>query len=223
MCPPGSTYSGTDGTCSECPAGKFCPLAIGGYRADGIDCVDGTYSKAGQTECTLCPAGFSCADKITPVACNDGEYQIGGNKDCSVCPKDHECPFKKNIAPCPIFHYSNEGEGNCLPCEDGKDCRDIRNTTDPVSCLAGFYSRAIDFMCVSCPRGHYCPLATPEPIICDGGSYADEEQATCTPCPSEYYSKPGSAYCTPVPPGFKINAAGDDIEPCAHKTYSYWG
>ena len=26
-----------------------------------------------------------------------------------------------------------------------------------------------------------------------------------------------------MPPGFKINSAGDDIEVCAHKTYSQWG
>ena len=185
----------------------------------------------------LCPPGKSCADKITPIDCNDGEYQIGGNIACSSCPEDHECPKKVNIAPCPIYFYSKDGEGFCQPCPDGRDCRNNRNTTYPTpqditTCNAGFYSRAIDFMCVSCPRGHYCPtqldadgvtVGASEPIICAGGTYADEEQASCTTCPSEYYSKPGSAYCTPVPPGFKINSANTDIEACGHKLYSYWG
>ena len=127
----------------------------------------------------LCPPGFSCDDKITPVACATGEgtyeYQIGGNKECTLCPKDHECPYQKNIAPCPIYFYSQEGYGYCEPCPDGNDCRDIHNTTDPVSCGAGFYARPIDFMCVSCPRGHYCGAGVAEPTICAGGTYADEE------------------------------------------------
>ena len=173
LCPPGSYYTAATG-CNECEAGKFCPLAIAGHRAAGIDCPEGTWSQAGATECSLCKPGMECSDPANPQPCNDGEYQIGGNRDCSPCPKNHECPFGETIAPCPLFFYADEGEGYCKACPDGKDCRDHRPGVDPVDCVGGFYSRPLDFMCVPCPRGHYCPAGTNEPIKCTGGKYADE-------------------------------------------------
>merc|ERR1719232_75018 len=168
---------------------------------------------------------------------------------CTSCPVNHECPLGQTIAPCPLFFYSNDGESYCQPCPDGKDCRESRqpNTSSgaawstaltetyaesvaaiiaPVSCVGGFYSRALDFMCVPCPRGHSCAAGAAEPVQCLGGQYADEGQETCSTCPTEYYSKAGSAYCTPVPPGFRIKDDGlttEDIEVCPHKTYSEWG
>jgi len=45
--------------CVNCELGKFCPPDIGGYREEGIVCVDGTYSAArGATECKPCPPGY---------------------------------------------------------------------------------------------------------------------------------------------------------------------
>lgn len=50
------TYTSSTGqtSCSICTAGNYCPL-----RAQGeIVCLNGTYSKAGSTVCTECPAGY---------------------------------------------------------------------------------------------------------------------------------------------------------------------
>lgn len=77
---------------------------------------------------------------------------------------------------------------------------------------------------MACPKGHYCQnSATTEPTKCAGGTYSNEGAATCDTCPAEYYSLEGSEYCSPVPPGYKINAANDNIEVCPHTTYSRWG
>ena len=48
-------------------------------------------------------------------------------------------------------------------------------------------------------------------------------QHTCATCPADYYAEEGNAYCTPVPPGFRINDANDGLTVCLHKTYSDWG
>ena len=173
ICPPGSYYDAVNG-CSQCQAGQFCPLAIGGHRTAGdtdLDCPDGTYSLAGAIECSLCKPGTKCPSKGAPgTACDPGTYQVGGSPTCTQCPKNHECSIDgSTIAPCPLFFYAEAGDGYCKPCPDGKDCRDIRSTVDPVDCIGGFYSRPLDFMCVPCPRGHSCAAGAAEPAICLGG------------------------------------------------------
>lgn len=78
--------------------------------------------------------------------------------------------------------------------------------------------------CTACPKGHYCPnQSTTLPVKCIGGTYANEGEITCEVCPEQYYSLEGQEYCSPVPPGYRINDANDGITVCLHKTYSQWG
>ena len=67
VCPPGHYYTHTGG-CTKCPAGKFCPIAIGGHRDvasvnANLVCPDGTWSAAGAIECRLVSPGYSSASK----------------------------------------------------------------------------------------------------------------------------------------------------------------
>lgn len=56
------TYSSSTGqrSCSICSAGKYCPLRA----QQEIECTNGTYSKAGSTVCTECPAGYKYVDYL---------------------------------------------------------------------------------------------------------------------------------------------------------------
>ena len=104
---------------------------------------------------------------------------------------------------------------------------DMANTANAyVDCGVGYYSRPLDFMCKPCPKGHYCDSTnTAVPTKCAGGTWADMgmDSSSCNACPSDYYSLEGSEYCSPVPPGYKINSGNDGIEICPHTTYSRWG
>lgn len=232
ICPPGHYYT-HDAGCTKCPAGKFCPLAIGGHRDvaevnASLECPDGTWSSAGATECRLVRPGYSSAGKTSESQCGTGKYNVGGNIACIDCPKNHECPFKgETITRCPLYFYAELADGECKPCPDGKDCQDwSEQGADPVDCLAGYYSRPLDFMCVPCPAGHSCAAGSSVPTKCIGGTYADEGQGSCTACPDEFYAKEGSVYCSPVPPGYHIvnkDTVNEDIAVCPHKTFSQWG
>lgn len=124
MCQPGSYYTG-DGTCKECPVGKFCPIAIPGYRetADIVACPDGTYAPKGSFECMICKPGHNCGEiadsGTTGGLCPDGTFSLGGAETCLNCPKNYECPSGETINRCPIFFYSLDGERECKPCPNG--------------------------------------------------------------------------------------------------------
>ena len=129
-CKPGSTYTG-DGTCEDCPAGEFCPIAVSGYRSSGTTCPDGTYAPEGSFDCEMSRPGYPVeADKsgmqVSP--CAAGSYQLGGDKDCRSCPDNHECPWGETVVRCPIYFYSSfsiNGHNDCVPCPDGSDCQDF--------------------------------------------------------------------------------------------------
>ena len=65
--------------CRQCEPGHYC---VGGTKTSMVACAPGTYSQFGASSCTLCPAGFACADPaVAPVPC--GPQQGGSGYECT--------------------------------------------------------------------------------------------------------------------------------------------
>ena len=71
-CDPGTYSSGSQTSCTSCPAGSACPSTT---QAVVDTCDAGTYSTGNQASCTPCPAGFACpnTDDNTMNACAAGK------------------------------------------------------------------------------------------------------------------------------------------------------
>ena len=92
------TPSPTNCFLDACPAGFSC------NGKNWTECLPGTYSGLGATECqscqtgrytsvggsancTKCPAGHACRDPSSePQVCPPGSYSLGNQKNCSACP-----------------------------------------------------------------------------------------------------------------------------------------
>lgn len=74
-----------DGT--ECPSGRTCPPGTYSlYGQSCNECISGLYSsQAGSSQCTICPAGYYCDDKITPKLCPAGTFSPSSSTKCTDC------------------------------------------------------------------------------------------------------------------------------------------
>jgi hypothetical protein len=69
-------------TCFDCPEGFYCDSTTYDWPQP---CAAGTYSDAGQYECTACPAGMDCIGqkKSTLTTCADGMYSMVSDAYCT--------------------------------------------------------------------------------------------------------------------------------------------
>mmetsp|Transcript_62220 Transcript_62220/g.85948 ORF Transcript_62220/g.85948 Transcript_62220/m.85948 type:complete len:436 (+) Transcript_62220:1063-2370(+) len=212
-------FTKEDGTCVDCSAGYFCPTSHGGYAtANGIMECDPSdkeilWSEAAAVDCKIVPLGSSwdSGASATAVCTNLNTYSDGKHR-CEPCPSNHECAFGKTMAHCPAFFYAPDTTGDCKFCPDGQDCRQI--STSPVDCGKGYYSQALDYVCLPCPKGYYCPdTNNAVPVICAphtfSGFYAED---SCTACPTGFYAPAGSDACTPTPRGYMRNASATSAD-----------
>ena len=202
-CPAGSTAS----VAGSCPAGKYC--APGAAPAS---CAPGTYSLAGASACTNCPAGtFGATSGLATAACSGpcaaGTYSPAGQTACIPCSAGAGCPVgstANTAGSCPIGSYCPAGTAP-TPCPGGS-----------YGSTAGLASSACTGLCSAgascppgstansantCPIGSYCPAGT-APTPCPGGSYGSTmglSSAACTGLCS------AGASC---PPGSTANLAG---------------
>ena len=97
-CPAG--FICISGAASPCPAGSFCP-----YATNASLCSSGSFSNAGASTCTLCPAGtFTSAT---------------GSTSCQQCPGGHYCPAGTSSwarLNCGRGNYCPDGSGSPTPC-----------------------------------------------------------------------------------------------------------
>ena len=63
------------------------------FSSSPSPCSAGTYSLAGSTSCTACPAGYRCPNaSANPEACSAGTYSLGSQTSCTECPAGQACP-----------------------------------------------------------------------------------------------------------------------------------
>ena len=211
-CAPGSYYHLDNSTCYLCPEGFAC---------DGSDtqvqCGGGYYALGGFTNCTICPAGSSCASITSaPVACASGEYSPEGDPICHGCNAGYYCPAPHlPTTACPDGSWSAANSTVCNLCAAGHSC----TTTTETPCPANRTSFEGSGACSVCPDGHVCPVADQPPVPCPLGTYVIHITGaeSCEECPAGYYcpraddtplecpvgttSEPGASACTTCPAG----------------------
>jgi hypothetical protein len=158
-------YLNSASQCVPCtgPAGTYCPAlseinsvpCLAGSSCAGgsnrpISCRRGTYSAAGASVCTLCPAGSSTAQAGT----------VFTNSAAETCTQ------------CPVGRY--EKDNLCFSCtvdttSPGSYCpagTTLTAGTAGIQCPEGSYCRGDSRNAVLCPAGSRCPAGSSAPEIC---------------------------------------------------------
>uniref|UniRef100_K3WJP5 Tyrosine-protein kinase ephrin type A/B receptor-like domain-containing protein n=1 Tax=Globisporangium ultimum (strain ATCC 200006 / CBS 805.95 / DAOM BR144) TaxID=431595 RepID=K3WJP5_GLOUD len=237
-CPSGTYTSKTwlfeSSQCDDCPPGYYCPAG----SVEPIPCKPGSYTSLNSTQvvgpglawpaCITCPAGHFCAEaSIAPDPCGKGKFSSAGAKSCSVCEAGYFCNSKTTSLmnmKADTMSWLTPGSlyGKCYNgtyCPPGSDSEPALETD-------------------ACPKGYYCPIATPAPVICPAGTYSNftgqDSLDDCIPTPAGYFSLEGSLQPTvrsssktqiPCPSRYYINRTGgrseeDFPEPCPIGTFS---
>ena len=176
---PGGYVVNVNGKCMQCPPGKQslnnkCVNADAGYFSSlGVEvaCPAGTWSAAGATQCSLCPAGTSSS--------------VIGATSSSSC------------NPCPAGTWSNAGAARCIPCISGTWSTTIGRTTACTntcrSCPTTQYASSSctawqDTVCTACSQPdiyHYVSF------MC--GPTTDTQFSAQPTCSTNYYLQTASS------------------------------
>ena len=165
-CPAGKYFSSSSNTCLNCSAGYYCPKgSTSGYANP---CPAGTFSKAGQAECTPCPEGtYSSSGSPTCQACAGTTNKEKGATSCNI--------------ECGAGFILNTNYGRCESCEKGYSCSEGSTSKYQNRCPAGTYSLGGASECVPCPKGTYqYSSGASYCIACDGVTNKETGATSCT-------------------------------------------
>lgn len=122
----------------------------------------------------------------------------------NVSGSDCYCPAQSIGGQCKVGSYCPEGSSSPLPCTGGYYCDSDGQANVTGECLAGYYCNGSatipnpvnETFGDICPKGHYCPVASPYPIACAEGTFSDwfgnHNISSCLPCTAgKYCSGPG--------------------------------
>ena len=227
--------SSTDSECGECPAGAasfggsttcigcvypgeysagrgntVCSIAGAGTvpnwnRTGNENCLAGTHSIGGQSECTpcdstkfsfdgavgcssctVCGAGKYIKSNCTSSSdseCDDcpiGKSSIGGSTSCDACSSGFVAPTK--------------GMTTCSYCGPGKYTNTTTNSCS--SCLPSTYSPGGKSRCDSCAVNQFTDEEGASNCkFCNAGMVPSPDQKSCDSCDSGYYSNIGDIDC----------------------------
>ena len=159
-CYPDWDGSSRDSTCYPCQAGYFSASELN-YGCQY--CMEGSYSDAGATSCTLCSPGFYQSMIIMPYCfqCDIGTYQPSyGATDCIPCQACAGGSYQTGEC-----GGDTSGCSQCSLCGPGTSITGGCSPTDTVDaictpCGVGEYSNeAHNFACSPCDIGTYQPAA----------------------------------------------------------------
>ncbi|XP_023933458.1 uncharacterized protein LOC106181652, partial [Lingula anatina] len=173
-CDPGYYCNGGEPwTSGPCPRGYYCPE--GTEYPTQYGCPNGTYNDVeglyNETQCKTCHQGTYC------------EFAVS---DVTVCPRGTFMPWGTNLTSGEVVLDYFIGAGipaqrqfSCVDCVGGYYC--LENTTTPIPCGTGFYSKPGQFECTVCQIGHYC----------DNETTSETMMLTEKRCPAGRYCLPG--------------------------------
>lgn len=208
-CPPGyyGWPYGENEPCTGCPVGKRRFYPGGEWSDDCGDCYGGQYQDSpGQTECSLCPAGFHTRCLYTG-ATNEG---CKGQEACLACASGR---YMDEIGK-QIYH--------CKACDSGEVANG--DQTGCISCSNGKYMKS--GACHSCGIGKSAPDSSGSTIwpndgpcvTCPSGKYQDLAGATeynaCKSCGEGKFASAANTYCANCPAGYSQSKAENDAWSC---------
>ena len=217
-------YELADGTCEQCPQGKFCPGSYAGYvslndsgdalTGTAVDCpADSSTAQSGVTTSAacVCDAGYtevtgsSTSRRLLVVsceACQPGTYKVDvGNEVCLPCP-DHSSSPAASITVTACFcaaGYTGPDGGECTMCAPGS-----------YKAFSG------SSPCTLCPSNASSPSASTDALhcLCNAG-YTNPDADECAACaPGFYKSTAGSSPCTPCAAHTSSPSASSDESHC---------
>ncbi|GFH60968.1 hypothetical protein CTEN210_17444 [Chaetoceros tenuissimus] len=230
---------------APCFPGHYCPPGssqpepnpVGTYSEEGaivpILCPPNTYApNIGSSECSPCPAGYSCREYGTsiPSICNQGSYRGAADSvACKPCPPATYLPYK-----------GASDISECLPVLSGRVSvkKGVQNLTKTTTCDGSYICslgtqgfNQYDHKCASghfcdletspldefnnlCERGYHCKRGTSEKLkkqeICLNGEFCPDGSSISSAkqnlCPRQSSSKPGS--------GFLLNCSIQKVDIC---------
>ena len=169
-------------------------------------CKDGYYKGAplnsNANECTICPRGSSCSDRLTQIKCGaDSEYQPQeGQEFCQICPTN--------------------GNYTAIVYWQGRQI-----SVASCTCKPGFYVKygepdsANKYGCENCPPGSFCPGGDPmtsstTQLLCRGPTaYSTGNAAACSECDAGLTSN-GTACRKLCDPGWYVDDTSNKCQPC---------
>jgi hypothetical protein len=199
-----SDYGAT--TCTDCPAGSYCPSP----EYAPIKCAYGLFSPIKSIYCSPCEDGKICLL---------GEVTASPALAANTCTDGFVCNSENLVA----------GTHTKIPCPPGyrsKASADHKSFLAACEiCPAGIYCYAGTVINggTACPKGHYCPVGThyatqyPCPISTYNNAISKTLPADCLDCPSgSLCATPGTTDNTKFlcPPGHSCtvtNGQGDWI------------
>ena len=177
-------------------------------------CAYGSYSSAGASGCTACPAGRTTSDTgatSCDITCSNSANvstwktpQWTSNNVSNLCKIDScvACTKGTGVASCSASIVNNActytatcATGYKNPTCNGSSCS---CELDSVTCSAGQYLPAGATSCATCPKGHKCPSGTyvfntssdQGKTACSGSTeYQDATGQTSCKTPSDGYYK----------------------------------
>ena len=231
-----------DAKCSKCDAGKYAGSDGSGtdnYKLGKCDdCPTNTYSAAGATECSTCPARH-VADTTGDVPCERCETgQVVKNNVCTAVavgkyqkPADDtefECGDDSMTTKNFIFN-SGTGSDGCKKCaqydpdSDGTEYWQAATGAGASATKCALIPagkerfNANNNSLVLCSAGEYSAEGDADCQSCSAGTFSAAGAGECTACGDGYYSGDGASVCDPPPAGYKstdkINTVycGDDF------------
>lgn len=161
------TGSQSDAACQLCSPGSYCPQP-------------GLEEPAG-----LCSGGWYCT-----IGSWTGQPAVLGIDSGSSC----DCPAQSIGGKCVAGEFCPPGGSSALPCTPGYYCATEGLSAVTGGCQAGSYCTGSATMATPvaelfgdvCPKGNYCPFASPAPLPCVEGTFNDffgsQDSTSCLPC-----------------------------------------
>ncbi|XP_064629299.1 uncharacterized protein LOC135488586 [Lineus longissimus] len=196
-CPAGFYCLTNTSSPTPCPPGYYCPL--GTIRDNQFPCDEGTFfNTTGASEkkdCKPCTPGYYCLvpGLATPTGpCKQGFYCSGGS--------EYSQPYRASRGgACKPGSYCPEASPFPIPCTPGWYCDQHMMSQPTGKCYHGFYCK----MGAStpaprdgssgdiCPRGHFCPVGSPNATACPAATYnqilGGRSLKDCLNCTKGYY------------------------------------
>lgn len=142
-------------------------------------CSSGTYSLAGASSCSTCPAGHSCATNSMPVACEPGQ-KVNGSYSCVSCSGTEICADPTTQTTCASSEVRVNQVG-CSPCPAGETCS---SGSSSGTCSSG---RSSEFGVNSCSTSSKMEFAASTffKTSCPSDTYTfSSNQQICEVCPA---------------------------------------
>jgi hypothetical protein len=179
MCSAG--YFGSNGACTICPIGNYCPPASANATSCGSNTFTDTNGSSTVTQCR-CNAGYFGTNG-TCIVCPPGSYCLAGGSTSTSCGSNtftvSNGSTSQSQCLCNAGYYGTNGA--CTACTSGNYC--LAGSTSATSCGSNTYTESTG-------------ASAQSQCLCNAGFYGSN--GACTICPPGSFCGAGIAAYLPT-------------------------